>query len=571
MKKLILFITLFLLMCGVAWGGEITGATLTGVTVNPTYMPSYWWPLESDLIPVSGSSTYIGTVTHAGTSRTRVNPTSGLIEAVGANVARFENVGGYDAVLIEPAGTNLVTHSHEFDNAAWTKTRASISADAVVGPDGTLSADKLVEDGTASSTHFITDTIAKELFTDDSDVTFSVYAKSSERTWFRLMFLTKAGTYAYAFFNLATGAVGTETVDNYGSEAAANGFTRYWVTHDIGSGGTDVDAYIHIADADNSPTYNGDGSSGIYIWGAQVEESPIPTSLIVTPGAEVLDDPGLTDAGEWDDTSATVTHDSGAGTVTWSGAGSGYFKSTDSPFTVGELYQIKIVVDSMSAGIIKLHNSSGPFHGTNEEFSSAGTYTLRVTCTNDDRIWLYGDATCDAVVSEISATLTTRLTESGATAFALPGGLFDDTGVAIVWWRPGYGYGDASEDNSGIISTSDTPSSMIFSDIFGGNGMFKSYDGTANIPRANLNWSANTWYKLIVKWGYLVGGDEKFRVGVDSGSGVSWGTAQDFDGSYTLGANLVLGYGLFSRMHLRNLSLYPTVLTDAELDAQGSP
>ena len=157
-----------------AWGATLEGVTLSGVTVNPN-MPSWWWPLEKDLVSTSSSDTYIGTVTHAGTNRTRVNPDTGLIEAVGANVARFESVGGHLATLIEPAGTNLVPFSEEFDNAAWTKTRATISADAVVAPDGTLTADKLVEDATAANSHGMKDTVAKESFTDNSDVTFSVY------------------------------------------------------------------------------------------------------------------------------------------------------------------------------------------------------------------------------------------------------------------------------------------------------------------------------------------------------------------------------------------------------------
>ncbi|MBT7082098.1 MAG: hypothetical protein HN929_11665, partial [Chloroflexi bacterium] len=289
---------------------------------------SHWWALDDTLAAKAGGIT--GTVTHVGTSRTRVNPDTGLIEAVPANVARFENVGGYDALLIEPAGTNLLTHSHEFDNAAWVETRSTISANAVIGPDGTLSADKLVEDGTASSTHYNSVVIAKEQFTDNATISFSTYLKQGEDTWAKIDSMNKASSFRGAWFNLGTGIIGTIGPGSTASiTSASNGFYRCTINVDIGTGATDPTFYIYLAEANNDITIDGDGSSGIYIWGAQVEESPIPTSLIVTPGAEVLDDPGLTDAGEWDDSDANVTQDAGAGTVTWDGAGEGSFVSTD--------------------------------------------------------------------------------------------------------------------------------------------------------------------------------------------------------------------------------------------------
>jgi hypothetical protein len=470
MKKLLITIAI-LLFAVPAWGAEITGATLTGVTISPSSLASWSWPLEDSLAPTAGST--VGTETHAGTARTRVNPDTGLIEAVGANVARFEEVGGHRALLIEPEGTNYFLNS----DAPVTQTTGSLGT-------GTYTA---WIDGTGS----------------------------------------------------ATIAANTATIT--GAGAATDGTP---VTFVVTVAGT-VDVTIAGGPPDR----------------CQVENGPVQTSYIVTPGAEVLDDPGLTDAAEWNDSDATVTQNAGAGTVTWSGAGAGNIFSTDSPFTVSEVYQIKIVVDSITAGSVFLNNSGGAFQGTNTELSSAGTYTLRVTCTNDLALYLRGSATCDAVVSEISATITTRATESGEPHFTLPTGLFDSQGTAIVWWRPGYASVPVS---SGIVACSDVAQSLFFSNA----ANIYSRSGSPDAVQ-NFIWTANTWYKLIVKWGYLVGGVEKFRVGVDSGSGVSWGTEQTFDGSYTLGSYLRLGYGLFSRMHLRNLMLFPTVLTDAEIDQRG--
>lgn len=62
--------------------------------------------------------------------------------------------------LIKNSVVNLLLRSEEFDNASWAKTRvqpfgSGSVANAIAAPDGTLTADKLVEDTTASNNHFI--------------------------------------------------------------------------------------------------------------------------------------------------------------------------------------------------------------------------------------------------------------------------------------------------------------------------------------------------------------------------------------------------------------------------------
>jgi type 1 fimbria pilin len=56
--------------------------------------------------------------------------------------------------LIESPRTNLVLYSEEFDNAYWTKTNVTITANATTAPDGNLTADKLVENS-VNGNHFI--------------------------------------------------------------------------------------------------------------------------------------------------------------------------------------------------------------------------------------------------------------------------------------------------------------------------------------------------------------------------------------------------------------------------------
>ncbi len=196
-------------------------------------------------------------------------------------------------------------------------------------------------------------------------------------------------------------------------------------------------------------------------------------------------------------------------------------------------------------------------------FVVTGAGTVDVTIAGGPtRGQVEGGPVATSFIVTTGATAT-RATESGEPKFTLPTGLFDDKGTAIVWAR--FGYAASTGTGAGIVAVFNSAGSLIYNDL---TGLIKSFDSTTGISKP-LAWTANTWHKLIAKWGYLVGGVEKFRIGVDSGSGVSWGTETTFDGSYTLGANIRLGYNLFSRMHLRELYLFPDVLSDAKINDWG--
>jgi len=144
----------------------------------------------------------------------------------------------------------------------------------------------------------------------------------------------------------------------------------------------------------------------VYIWPANTEESTTGGDFDAwTYGSEELDDPTLEDAAEWDSSDGNITHDDGAGTVTWDGLGAGTFSSVDSPLTIGKTYKVEFVVDSIANGAIYLANG-GAFAGTDytewDSGDGAGTYIEYAVCTADSTINIRGDATCDAVVSNIS-------------------------------------------------------------------------------------------------------------------------------------------------------------------------
>ena len=76
----------------------------------------------------------------------------------------------------------------------------------------------------------------------------------------------------YTLFNLDTGAiVFNETGNTSTITALANGWYRCSITRTTGAAQVLSNNKIGIANNALSTTYTGDGTSGIYIWGAQLE------------------------------------------------------------------------------------------------------------------------------------------------------------------------------------------------------------------------------------------------------------------------------------------------------------
>jgi len=68
----------------------------------------------------------------------------GDLVVMSGNQPRVEyDSAGTLGLLVEAARTNNALRSEEFDNAAWTKSSATITANAATAPDGTLTADRL--------------------------------------------------------------------------------------------------------------------------------------------------------------------------------------------------------------------------------------------------------------------------------------------------------------------------------------------------------------------------------------------------------------------------------------------
>jgi len=176
--------------------------------------------------------------------------------------------------------TNLLLRSEEFTNAYWTKSETTISANQIIAPDGTLTADKLVEN-TANSTHDVRRTIALTAV----PYTFSLYAKAAERTGVQLRGVTGPGLNAIARFDLTTGEVASATECIASIINVGNGWYRCSIT--LATGNTSGFEYWARLVSGTTTSYEGDGTSGIYIWGAMLESGAFATPYTPTVASQV--------------------------------------------------------------------------------------------------------------------------------------------------------------------------------------------------------------------------------------------------------------------------------------------
>lgn len=198
----------------------------------------------------------------------------GTLTAFSSGVARTGDRG----LLIEEARTNLLLRSQEFDNAAWTKAAASISANATAAPDGTTTADKLVEDNT-TAIHQVRQPITPSASTT---YVFTAFAKAAERSSINLYLSGGGASDVTARFDLSgAGTVtGTGTID-----ALDDGWYRCSISVTTASTASLL-GYVLLSDG-SSFNYAGDGSSGAYIWQADLQVDAFPTSPITTTSSTV--------------------------------------------------------------------------------------------------------------------------------------------------------------------------------------------------------------------------------------------------------------------------------------------
>jgi hypothetical protein len=209
-------------------------------------------------------------------------PTS-YIPTVAATVTRAADVASITGSNFGVTRTNLLVRSEEFDNAAWTKTRSSVTANAITAPNGTLTADQLVEDTTVTNTHNIGQSIS---FTSGTTYTVSVFAKATASPRF-LQIIFPSGAFTATrrpVFDLLNGIASAATDTTASIQNIGDGWYRC-IASMLATNTNSASIQLQLANTyiNSAPTYTGDGTSGVYIWGAQLEVGSAVTPYIQSP------------------------------------------------------------------------------------------------------------------------------------------------------------------------------------------------------------------------------------------------------------------------------------------------
>lgn len=203
-----------------------------------------------------------------------------------------------------PAIKNLLTYTEQRNNAIWLKGSVTITADSTTDPIGTTTADTIVENTTPAAYHFTNQQVITKSATSVT-YTYSVYAKDAGRTGFGLSIFNINGTGggAVVAYNLSTGATITAAgvyssyVGNSISSTikyVGNGWYRIslTITTDASATNIGVQNYLYSIPA-ASTVYTGDGVSGVYVWGAQMELGSAATVYQGIAAANTLVSPGF--------------------------------------------------------------------------------------------------------------------------------------------------------------------------------------------------------------------------------------------------------------------------------------
>lgn len=215
----------------------------------------------------------------------------GIMHMAASGVGRttFDPVTGVcEGALIEESKTNLLTYSEDFANSTGHGNyQATITPNVAIAPDGTVTADKLVESA-VSGGHSQNSQVN---VTSGNTYTNSCFFKAAERGYGVIGFSNVNGAFeniSYVF-DLQSGVI-TFSSGTFTSSVVSvgNGWFRASITTTslLTTAGY---PYRGLSSVSNAVSYTGNGTSGLYIWGAQLESgqlsSYIPSSTTFTSRA----------------------------------------------------------------------------------------------------------------------------------------------------------------------------------------------------------------------------------------------------------------------------------------------
>jgi hypothetical protein len=231
------------------------------------------------VVPSDGDGDF--TFTRSGLG-TRINK-GGYIETMAENVPRLNyrldadgNPKGCPELLLEESRQNIKTYSEQV--GSWTQSNISTSSNQAIAPNGSFTADKIIENSGGSSKKVYQSVST----TSGQPYTWSVFLKADTRSKARLNIFG-----AYAEFDIANvSVITTSGVTSQSIEKYPNGWVRCSITETANSSSTLT--YVYLLNDAGSVSYTGDGTSGLFVWGGQMELGSTMTSYIPTPSSSAI-------------------------------------------------------------------------------------------------------------------------------------------------------------------------------------------------------------------------------------------------------------------------------------------
>lgn len=208
----------------------------------------------------------------------------GVLKKAVANSAVFEFNPVTKALYgarFHGARTNLVWPSEDFTHANWVKTEASISANGLAAPDGTVTMDYFIPSANALA-HYMQMVVSSTTNACVAGLFVKVDSSIDRVTFF------PGGTSTFAHFNLET-LTATKEANVTANRIVDCGDGVYWLQAEWPAGQNHDRLRVYASSGTfGSDLVAGDGVSGIWMWGGQYHDNnPIINSYIRSITASV--------------------------------------------------------------------------------------------------------------------------------------------------------------------------------------------------------------------------------------------------------------------------------------------
>jgi len=232
-------------------------------------------------------------VTNAGDTSfaTRTNSTG--------TVYTTNSTSGFDEVSYNPNGgtgqigyngtdttTNKLKYTQDFSNALWVKQQLStsidVTVDATTAPDGSLTADKLAQSSTGGTYYSVYQNFTP---TASTNYTYSMFVKNAGGTGSINLTIYDTVNAQYAQFNISTGVAGATTINGATFTLNSRSITSYgdgWYRCAFSFSSSLSGNFQFKVDFGVSGV-----GTGVYLWGAQLEQALTPTAYVGMLGTGV--------------------------------------------------------------------------------------------------------------------------------------------------------------------------------------------------------------------------------------------------------------------------------------------